>query len=228
MIERVQAMDELSPREWAASVTTDEFMCSSEFLNDGGKLIVLPRSMLQIWYGSTFPWTQNLNGEQGWRVAQSFHKLLRDHTDFAMAHRTRDWFDVIQLGRRQAVVLGYDYAEIDGRWLRTLPERQDYLLAIEYGDTGFERGVAIYVRQLSESSWQDLGLRFEVPDEDLLLFDTGTPGAWLQEIGANKCAVLGQGIPWRIPAGSYTLHQASADEAHGCAGHAEVCWLRPA
>jgi hypothetical protein len=221
-------MEEPSKIDWMVAVTTDEFACSSEFANDGGKLIVLPRSLLAIWYGSTFPWTQDLQGFEGARIAEFFEEQLQDFTDFAMAHRTRDWFDVIPLGRGQAIVFGCGHAEIYGRWLRLLPEGQDYLLALEYGDQGIERGVAEFVRRLPAASWADLGLQFDVPDEDLMLFHTGTNGSWLHEVGVDDWAVLGTGIAWKIPPGRYSLYQASAHlTAPGCAGHVEICWLRP-
>jgi hypothetical protein len=220
-------MDDVSGINWEASVTTEGFACSSEFANDGGKLIVLPRSLLGIWYGSTFPWTQKMNAPHWSRIAGFFEELLIDYTDFAIAQGMRDWFDVMQLRRGQAIVFGY--GESYGRWLRTLPDGRDYLLAIEYGDQRFERGVADFLRSLPDSAWQDLDLRFEVPDEDLLLFHSGTNGVWLKEVGPGSWASMGTGIAWRIPPGSYALHQASAQlKERGCAGHAEVCWLRPA
>jgi hypothetical protein len=148
-------------------------------------------------------------------------------TDFKRAHRTREWFDVIRVGRGQAIVLGRDYEEVDARWLRILPEGRDYLVAMVESDPMAEDAIAESVRHLPDGAWRDLGLRIQIPDEELMLFHSGTNGAWLEEVGSDEPAVLSQGFAWKIPAGTYALYETEMELTEpGRGAEGAVCWLR--
>jgi hypothetical protein len=201
-------------------------MYSSEFIGDGGRLVVVPRSLLRAWHGSVLPGTASLRGRWGSRIAEFLEDRLRLFTDFARASKARDWFDLLPIRGGQAITVGRGYSEVSARWLRTLPERRDYLLALLAADRGAEPAIAAFVRQLPDAAWHDLALRLRVPDEDLLLFHAGTNGAWVREVGPDQPATLGEGVAWRIPAGTYALYEASLRlEQPGAEG--AICWLRP-
>jgi hypothetical protein len=220
-------MNDATQRFPLGKFSTESFEYSNEFLNDGGRLVVMPRSLLRAWHGSIFWWTEPLRGHWGSRIAEFFEDRLVWFTDAESAHRTREWFDLIRVGKGQAIVVGRDYDEVNARWLRTLPEGLDYLVATVASDPRAESAVAEFVRNLPEGSWRDLGLRVNIPEDDMLLFHTGSSGGWLDEVDPDQPAVLGQGFAWTIPTGTYALYETEMELTEpGRAAEGAVCWLR--
>jgi hypothetical protein len=161
-------------------------------------------------------------------LAEFCAERFRRFTDYARALEAGGWFDVIPYRRGQVIVVGAE-APVDAvRWLRTLPDRRDYLLAIEAIDVHAEPAIAEYIRHLPASAWRDLKIQVYIPDEDMVLLHAATRGEWMSEVGPHDLATIGQGFAWRIPSGAYALYQASVrfDHPSGGAG-LEACWLRP-
>ncbi len=206
--------------------TTSQFTYSNAFLNDGGPLVVLPRSLLGSWHGAVLPWTEELGRRFGERVADFLEGYFERFTDFARATRARGWFDVIPVKSGQAMVIGPESGDCSARWLRSIPDGREYLLAISAIDPGAETAVADAVLTMPDDAWSGLGKVFHIPDDELVMLHAGSNGDWTDEVPPERPAAMGGRIVWRVPAGSYALRGASivVDEP-GAGAELEACWL---
>jgi hypothetical protein len=183
---------------------------SNAFVNDGGPLIVLPKSLARHWHGSSFVWSEWLRKRLSWQIVDTLDEKLATFSQYYKdAGRAGSDFACIRFAGGHAIIVGSRPQFSFAQWLTRSLNNENYLIGAVMAQDGWEQLALELIPRLPESRWLDLGCRIFVSNEDYLLFHASTDGARLMELKSDEDATIGQAISWKLLPGIYELRLAN-------------------
>lgn len=164
---------------------------STEYLNDGGPLIVLPRELLAAWSGS-----------EGEPTSQEFPF----GPDYARACQADHPAALLQVGSGFGLVVGAQEHLYPVHWIDLPAQEGVALVGWMYGDDDANFEVAALLEQ-DGPGWRCLDPRIDLLGGELLLLHAADIGSDLDELETfgELQAMIADAIPIRLKPGAYKL-----------------------
>lgn len=164
----------------------------TEFLSDGGPLIVLPRELLGSWMGA-----------EGEPSSQDFPF----GPDYARACRSNDAASLLEVGAGIGLLLGDETFFYPIQWVDLREERGVALVGWCCCNDQDEERVEVEGLLRGESGWECLERRFHLASGELVLLHAANVGTEVDELDAfgELHAMIADALPVRLKPGTYKL-----------------------